>query len=111
MAFGFLMKDSLHILRLAGERDPLGAERAVFKRGERVQCGWGKLSEGSDDTPLGREPRSLNLAFIPPLDEEPRWVEHGGKVYRVKETRRFAGFSADHWELVLEEYLGSFVIT
>jgi hypothetical protein len=111
MAMGFLMKDSLYILQLTGERDSLGAEKAVFTRGARVQCGWGRVSTGSGDTPLGRENRGLNLAIVPPLDEEPRWVEHGGKVYGVKETRRFTGFSTDHWELTLEEYLGRFEIT
>ena len=110
MAIGFLMTDSLYVLQLAGERDSLGAEKAVFRRGARVQCGWGRLSERSDESPLGRENRGLNIAVIPPLMEEPLWVEHGGKVYMVRETRRFAGFSSDHWELVLEEYTGRFEI-
>lgn len=110
MAMGFLMKDSLYVLHLTGERDSLGAEKAVFTRGARVQCGWGSVSVSSSDTPLGRESMGLKLAIIPPLLEEPRWVEHGGKVYLVKETRRFAGFSTDHWELTLEEYLGRFEI-
>lgn len=110
MALGFLMKDSLYILQPSGERDALGAEKAVFVRGDRVQCAWGKSSSVADDTPMGQEARGLCLAIVPPLDEEPTWVEHSGKVYRVRETRRFAGFSTDHSELILEEYTGRFEI-
>ncbi len=110
MALGFLMNDSIYILQPSGERDALGAERAVFVRGDRIQCGWGRFSSVSGDTHLGQEARGLCLAIVPPLDQEPAWVEHRGKLYQVREIRRFAGFSTDHWELALEEYAGRFEI-
>lgn len=111
MALGFLMKDSIYILYLTGERDTMGSDRAVFTRGNRVQCGWARVSSRTEDNSFGQETRGLSLAIIPPIEEELRWVEHAGKVYVVKETRRFSGFFVDHLELLLEEYKGRCEIT
>ncbi|MGB9590418.1 MAG: hypothetical protein ACPL68_05970 [Candidatus Hydrothermia bacterium] len=107
---GFLMKDSLYVLCSGGDRDSLGAERAVFVRDTRVQCGWGNISTAAESNQFGTDARDIFLAIIPPLDREPYWVEHAGKVYRVKDIKRFSGFGTDHWELVLEEYAGRFEI-
>ncbi len=111
MALGFLMKDSLCILRLSGERDALGSELARFTRADRVQCAWGRFSDRRENSPFGEDNRGLHLAIVPPLEEQPAWVERAGRVYRVRETKRFSGFGADHWELLLEEYRGRFEIT
>ncbi|MEO0141337.1 MAG: hypothetical protein ABIM88_07330 [candidate division WOR-3 bacterium] len=110
MAFGFLMRDSIYILHLVGERDALGSELAIFTRGKRVQCGWGRASFRAEDDPYGRETRERAIAITPPLSEEPRWVERAGRAFAVKEVRRFSGFGTDHWELLLEEYNGRFEI-
>ncbi len=105
MALGFLRKSALWALEPAGEAGGLGQPLRRFRRLWAASCYLARR-ELAKDGELGREERGLWLAITPPLEEEPRWVEAEGKVFRVKEIRRFRGFGFSHWELVLEEELG-----
>jgi len=106
MAMGFLLRDRLYLLTLTGERDPLGSELARFTRGTAVACFFGRMADTTEGTDIGAQARGRALAITPALSAEPGFVEHDGKVFSVDEVRRYCGFSTDHWELVLSEYVG-----
>ena len=108
MALGFLRKEALWVLEPTGDADALGAPKRLFRRLFASSC-YVARRDLAQDGPLGREERGRWLVITPPLGREPLWVEVSGKVFRVKELRKFKGFGFSHWELALEEELGEVV--
>ncbi len=108
MALGFLRKEALWVLEPAGEADALGFQKRLFRRVFAAGC-YVARRDVAADTALGREERGHWLVICPPLEAEPAWVEVDGKVFRVKEIRKFKGFGFSHWELVLKEERGEVV--
>ncbi len=106
MAFGFLMKQELQVLRLEDQKDAMRAQRPVFSVQSVVSCYFSRLKRDSQQQEQGLEETETALAITPVLEEEPDYVRHGDTVFKVKRITKHSGFGSDHWELELVQFLG-----